>query len=386
MSEQKLKVGIIGANWTLLAHAPAWRLLPNVEVAAICTAHQETAEEAARTHGIPRAYWDFHEMAQDRDLHIIDVGTQPALRYDMVMAALDAGKHVYNCLPFAVDVQKAEAMRNLQKKKGVVGVVDAQFRWVPAVRRLKEMIAEGRLGDFYQATIHVQMPLLAYDGYVYPYCVQSASTKPYRWLGDAKSGGSAWRNFGSHTMLNLIYLFGPIEEVIGLTATCCKQWKLTDGSTITPDTADFGAALVRFRDGGFANINVSWSATDAGGYFLEVLGSRGRFVVRDPSFADAPTATLYHGDSRLRDHSKEIGSFVELPDRLFQVPGTPFSRSLCPPFAMPMAAMFTDMIGAIREGREGSPSFEEATHVHRAVEAVMQSERTRAWVKLEDVT
>ncbi len=278
-----IRVGIIGANYTLIAHSGAWRAIPGVEIGAVCTAHQETAEAAARDFAIPKAYWNYREMMQDKDLDIITVGTKPALRYDMVMSALEAGKHVYNCLPFAVNVAQARAMRDKQWEKGVVGVADAQFRWVPAIRHMKELIDEGKIGDFYQATIHMQLPLLAYDGFVYPYCVESDSQKPYHWLGDANSGGSAWRNFGSHTMLNLVYLFGEIEEIVGYMGTFCKEWRLTDGRTVRPQTPDIGMAMLRFRNGGIANINVSWSTVDAAGYFLEVSGSRGRMVVRDPS-------------------------------------------------------------------------------------------------------
>jgi len=119
-------------------------------------------------------------------------------------------------------------------------------------------------------------------------------------LGEANSGASAWRNFGSHTLLNLAYLFGEIEEVVGYMDTFAKEWKLTDGRTVRPQTPDIAMALMRFRKGGMANVNVSWSTVDAAGYFLEVTGSRGRMVVRDPSFADAYSATLYVGDSRKR--------------------------------------------------------------------------------------
>ena len=81
-----LKIGIIGANWTLKVHAAAWRRIEGVEVVAICTAHKETAERASADYDIPKAYWDHHEMAADADIDIIDVGTRPAFRFPMVMA------------------------------------------------------------------------------------------------------------------------------------------------------------------------------------------------------------------------------------------------------------------------------------------------------------
>jgi predicted dehydrogenase len=43
MARKLLKVGVIGANWTGILHLPAWRSLPDGEVAAICTSREETA-------------------------------------------------------------------------------------------------------------------------------------------------------------------------------------------------------------------------------------------------------------------------------------------------------------------------------------------------------
>ena len=132
MSDQTLRVGIISANWSLKVHGAAWRLLPGIEVAAVCTAHQETAEAAAKAFNVPKAYWNFEEMVADPGLDIIDVGTRPSFRHAMVMAALRNGKHVYDALPFAMGVAAADEMHQAQRARGVVGVVDAQFRWVPA--------------------------------------------------------------------------------------------------------------------------------------------------------------------------------------------------------------------------------------------------------------
>jgi predicted dehydrogenase len=75
MSAEKIKVGIIGANWSLKVHGTAWRLLPGIEVAAVCTAHRETAEAAARQFGVPKAYWNVGDLAGDPDIDIIDVGS-----------------------------------------------------------------------------------------------------------------------------------------------------------------------------------------------------------------------------------------------------------------------------------------------------------------------
>jgi len=377
---EPLKVGIVGANWTLF-HAAAWRNVPGVEVAAICTAHQETAEAAAAENGIPKAYWRLQDMLADPELSIINVGTRPAQRYDMVMAALAAGKHVYNCLPFATDAARAAQMHELQRARGLVGAVDAQWRWTPAIRRMKELIDEGAIGEFFTATIHLQLALYDYDDLTYTQCTLSGTTKPYHWLTQSASGASAWRNFGSHTILNLMYLFGEIEEIVGTTNTFVKELRFPDGTRLRPDTDDFGLALLRFRNGGLANINVSWAMADAPGYFLEVCGSKGRLVARDAGFCDS-TTTLYHGGSR----PGEQGGLVALPDRLFYVEGTAFSKQNAPLFMVPLTALLADMARVIRTGAgEASPSFAEAAHAHRAVEAAILSKARKSWVRVDEV-
>ena len=65
----RLRVGIISANWGVQAHLPAWRTLrDDIEVTAICTAHQETAAAAARDHGIARPFWDYRAMCADPEI------------------------------------------------------------------------------------------------------------------------------------------------------------------------------------------------------------------------------------------------------------------------------------------------------------------------------
>src|SRR5207244_12504999 len=84
MTEQELRVGIFSANWGVQAHLPAWRVVPETEVIAICTAHRETAEAAAAAHAIPRPFWDYRELARAPDL-AVDVDTAPIAVYPMAL-------------------------------------------------------------------------------------------------------------------------------------------------------------------------------------------------------------------------------------------------------------------------------------------------------------
>jgi predicted dehydrogenase len=354
-------------------------MIPGCEVTALCTAHRETADAAAKSANIQKSYWDHRHMARDPEIDIVVVGTKPALRHEMVMTALENQKHVYCCLPFAMNSVEARGMRDAQVSRGLIGVVDAQFRWVPALRYMKDLIWEGWLGPLYQATIEVQLPLFGHDGLIYPGSVHSGLSYP--WLGDARNGASAWRNFGSHSMLALTWLFGEIDEIVGDVQTALKEWVLPTGERIRPDTADSGMALLRFKNGGRANINVGWCKADSLIYRFECWDEKGRFLVEDRSFGDAPTSTLFYGDVRPRKFTQLSGGLMDIPAKYFAVPGTSISKDNCPPLMNPMTAMFWNMADAIRRGVEGSPSFQEAAHVHEAVEAMTASNDSRSLTK-----
>ena len=222
MSEtsRPLRVGIVGANWSLKVHGTAWRMLPGVEVAAVCTAHRETAEAAAQAFHVPKAYWNVADMCADPDLDVIDVGSRPSFRYDMVMAAFEGGKHVYDALPFALDAGRARNMFEAGRRAGKVGVVDAQFRWVPAGMHMKALVDDGFIGQPLGFNVQLLMPLQQNGDDVYPYCAYpEGGISPYYWLADAASGGGGWRNFGSHTVLFLTHLLGKVERATGATRT-----------------------------------------------------------------------------------------------------------------------------------------------------------------------
>lgn len=369
-----LRVGIISANWGVQAHLPAWRTLKDdVEVVAICTAHRETAEAAARDHGIERPFWDYRAMCAEPDLDIIDCGTRPSLRYDMVTTALGHDKHVYNGIPFAVDLEKARSMLELQRARRKVGVVDAFIQAIPAVMRMKEMIEEGYLGELY---------------FVSSYFNQQLFNKPsakfsYNWFADRAFGASALRNLGSHMLHPIVHLFGEVEEVVGRADICRKEWTCDDGSVIRPQVSDTASALLRLKNGATAQVATSWVAADGPGWMLEAYGSRGRLLAQAPVFPLPSTTRLYAGPAGA--HYAPIGDYVAVPERLEQVPGAVIDARALQSQIMPMARVFADMVHAIRAGGDGAPSFAQAFHVQLIVEGIYESMETRGWVNLRDV-
>jgi predicted dehydrogenase len=364
-----LRVGIISANWGAFAHLPAWRSLPGVEVAAICTSRQETAEAAARKFQIARPFWDAEAMCADPELDIIDCGTRPIYRHKMVLGALKHRKHVYNAIPCAANIDHAREMHRCWSDSGAVAVVDAYSQWLPAHRLAREMLDQGFLGQPFGGTCQFNISLFN----------QPIPQFPYNWFSQGGQGVSAMRNLGSHALHMLVHLFGAIEEVIAHDGQLLKQWDFPDGQAVTPQTNDFASLMLRFASGMLMQMQVSWSATVPGGWLIDAFGSKGRFVVTSPTF---PTS----GESVLRAAS--LGGKLEtlpIPERLQKTSGIGIDWQFPVPPAYPMALSMQRMIEAITTGAKAAPDFDQAWAVERVLEAARLSNEQRCWVRPDRV-
>ncbi|MET0241059.1 MAG: Gfo/Idh/MocA family oxidoreductase [Sphingobium sp.] len=364
-----LKVGIISANWGAFAHLPAWRSLPGVEVTAICTSRQETAEAAASRFGIARPFWNAEELAADPDIDIVDCGTRPSLRRKMVVDCFNGGKHVYNGIPFAATLDAARDMRDAWAASGKVGVVDALSQWIPALQLMKEMVDQGDLGQPFGGTLHFNMCLFS------PLIPQF----PYNWFAQGGLGVSAVRNLGSHALHVLLHMFGPVEELVADDRQFLSQWTAATGETITPETNDFANATLRFASGLNLQMQISWNATLGEGWLLDVFGSKGRIVASAPSFPTPQDTTLRAG---------RVGGVMEdvaIPERLKAVQGVGLDWASQPPPSYAMALAMRSMVDAIAGRGEAAPGFQQAWDVERVQEAIRLSSEERRWVKLSDI-
>jgi len=370
---RKTKVGIISAAWGVQAHLPAWRSLEDVETPAICTSRQATADSAAATHGFERAYGDFREMAKDTDLDIIDVGTRPRLRLEMVSAALEQRKNVYVGIPFATNAAEAARMVEMQEKAGVIGAVDAFIQATPAAERMKEMIEEGYLGKLngVHCTFHLQL-----------FTEAVVNVPGYEWFADASQGASVLKNLGSHAFHAIVSMFGPVREVVGSGTRHLDRWIMPDGETVLyPEVDDNAVSLFRLNGGVTGQLSLCWNASDGTGFTLEAWGSKGRLVLRSPGFPQSYDTRLSAGEVGGLFDFKEAP--VEIPERLRRVRGSHLRGEDEIMAVFPMASIFRAMVDAIAKGGQAQPSFRQALHVQRIIDAVEQSYQTRSWVEVD---
>ena len=156
-SSNKIRVGIVGANpqrgFASVAHIPALQALPNFEITAVCTSRQESAEAAARHLGARHAFADCEKLAQHPDVDLVTVSVKVPDHYRPVMAAIEAGKHVYSEWPLGRDTAEAIRLRDAANASGIRHEVGLQGQMSPAINYLKDLIAEGYVGRVLSATM-----------------------------------------------------------------------------------------------------------------------------------------------------------------------------------------------------------------------------------------
>ena len=152
-----LRVGLIGASvdrgWARDSHVPAIQALAGLELAAVATNSQETADAAARAFGAVSAYGDALQLVRDPAVDLVAVAVKVPGHRDLVLAALAAGKHVYCEWPLGRDAEESQEMAAVAAMAGVHTAIGLQTRLNPAARQASRMIAEGAIGRVLSARV-----------------------------------------------------------------------------------------------------------------------------------------------------------------------------------------------------------------------------------------
>src|SRR3954447_9666707 len=154
---EKIRIGLIGASvrgtWSSRSHLPAARASADIELAAVCTTRAESAEAARRAYGARLAFDDYRKMIASPEIDAVAIVVRVPSHYAPTKAALEAGKHVYCEWPLGRTAAEAVELAELAKTKDLVTAVGLQARVNPAVMHMKELIAEGYIGEV--MAIHV---------------------------------------------------------------------------------------------------------------------------------------------------------------------------------------------------------------------------------------
>jgi predicted dehydrogenase len=146
-SKRTIKVGVVGCGYWGPNLIRNLRQASDCHLKVICDTSEQRLKHMRKLHQDVATTNAYADLLQDAELDAIVVATPVRFHYEMAKAALVAGKHVFVEKPLARTVAEAEELVALAESKGLVIMVGHTFLFSPAVRRMKEIIDAGDIGE-----------------------------------------------------------------------------------------------------------------------------------------------------------------------------------------------------------------------------------------------
>lgn len=361
----RIRVGIIGVGWGSVVQTPAFALVPEYEVVALCSRRPESVAKAAENLGIGDTSTGWESFVRRDDLDVISVCTPVALHAQQAIAAIEAGRHVLVEKPLALNAGDARRILDAAESAGVAHAVCFEGRYERDRARIAELVHDGFLGQ--------------------PYYVQTNSIADYwhpsrglqsEWMYRLDQGGGYLMGMASHDIDYLSFLFGEPEAVCADVRSSVPRRPRGDGTELEVDADDTSVLLLRMASGALVTISTSAVGLLHNRRDLELLGRDGTITVGGPIMGREATIQVASvGDDEMRE--------VPLSDRMPRS-GLELPKRRAAGAIRSLALMLEDWLPAF-DGRPtpGVPTLADGWRVQRVVDAARRSSAGEGWVSLD---
>ncbi|QIN83507.1 gfo/Idh/MocA family oxidoreductase [Rubrobacter tropicus] len=382
----EIGVGLVGYKFMGRTHSNAYRQLPRFfdvdpapRMTAICGRDEAGVRDAANTLGWESYETDYRRLIDRDDIGLVDVSTPGNTHRDVVIAALEAGKHVICEKPLANTLDEAKEMLAAARDAGTVNTVCFNYRRAPAVQLAKKLIDEGRLG-----TIRHWRSTYLQDFIMDPQF-------PLIWrLQKELAGSGALGDIAAHSVDLARFLVGDVSEVVGMMETFIKERPLEEAGAggglsasggvetgeVTVD--DAAAFLARFENGAIGTFEATrFAAGRRNQNGFEINGSKGSVAF--------DMERMNELDVFFVDDDADVQGFrtVNVTE-----PGHPYVGAWWPPghiigYEHTFVHTMKDLMDGIKAGKSPAPTFEDAYRVQAVLDAVERSAEGGGWTRPE---
>jgi predicted dehydrogenase len=239
-------VGFVGAGAnTRKYHLPGLKAQPGVELVAVANRSRESGERVAKEFGIGRVHDDWREVVRAKDIDAICIGTWPYTHCEMVLAALEHGKHVLCEARMAMNAAEGRRMLEASRKapRLVAQLVPAPHT-LETDRVMKKLIAEGYVGDVLAVDVNgAQGKFVEPDG-------------PMHWRHDVTLSGHNIMNMGIWYEAMMRWV-GPARRVMAMTKIAVPRRKDASGTWHEVKVPDHVEILVTLERGAVGHLRFS---------------------------------------------------------------------------------------------------------------------------------
>lgn len=349
-----MRVGVIGAGAISDIYLKNMiNEFDQLEVVAIAAKHLENAERKAKEYGIKAC--TVEELLADPEIEMVVNLTPVGAHYELIKAALLAGKHVYTEKTITDDIGKAKELLELADEKNVyLGVAPDTFLGA-AWQTARKAIDEGMLGEIHSFAISANrnndflLSLFAFlrepgAGILYDYCV--------------------------YYMTALVSLLGPVSRVGGIIGRPYPTHK-----NILPTSPDFGkimdtpnesqvSAVIQLENGVCGTLHIDADSNSRDEAYFAIYGTKGILYLTDPNQFGGAVKFLPNAiDSREPVQMTELSNVFKYGDN---------ARGIGP----------AEMADAILEGRVNRTAKEMAYHVLEILTGILQGGENGAFIDI----
>ena len=288
------KIGIVGCGAISGIYLEnLTKMFNNTEIIGACDLIDERAEKAVKDYNLPKKYKDMHELFADDEVDIVLNLTRPYEHFEVNMAAIAAGKHVYAEKPLGATLEEGIKAREAAEKKGVLlgGAPDTFLG--AGIQTCRKLIDDGFIGRPVAATA-----FMVCRGH------ETWHPDPEFYY---KFGGGPMMDMGPYYITALLNLIGGVKTVSGMTRKSFPTRLITSqphfGTVVDVDVDTHIAGQMAFENGAVGTIIQSFDVYAQNLPIIEIYGTAGTLSVPDPNGFGGP----------IRLYRPEQGNFMEIP-------------------------------------------------------------------------
>jgi predicted dehydrogenase len=373
-----LNIGLIGYGFMGRTHSNAFLQAPRFfdlpyrpVLKAVAARKEDRVRKFAENWGYESFSTDWRNLVARKDIDVIDIASPNDTHREIAIAAAKAGKMVMCEKPLGRTAKEGEEMVAAVEAAGVPNTVWYNYRRVPAVTLIKQLLDEGKFGRiFHYRAKFLQDWTISQD-------LPQGGEGLWR-LDVAVAGSGVTGDLLAHNIDTALWLNGPIAEVTAMTETFIKERKHTLTGKVQPVGIDDASAfLCRFQNGSLAMFEATrYARGHKALYTLEINGEHAS------AFWDLHDLhRIQYFDHR--DEGRVRGwRSVHVTDgdhpymKHWWVPGLQIG------YEHTFIHQFADFTTAAAKGESISPSFRDGLATDYVTDAVLKSAKTGKWEKV----
>jgi predicted dehydrogenase len=159
-----IRVGVVGYGYWGPNVVRNFADVPGCQLVAVSDMRPDRLAAVRSRYPAVRTFADPNELIADRRIDAVVIVTPVSTHFDLAMQALKAGKHVLVEKPLAETAEQAQRLVDEAERRRLVLSVDHTFVYTGAVRKIRELVATGSLGDiYYYDSVRVNLGLFQHD-------------------------------------------------------------------------------------------------------------------------------------------------------------------------------------------------------------------------------